>query len=177
LFELIKPDTRIDFVRQTKWAIALSLAIVLLAAGVVATQGVRLGLDFTGGIEVLVRLPQEAGASEESIREVLGGVGLAEADVVRFGEAGSSDYAIRSHVESAGEQNEMVDSLRAKLAERFGGADVQRVDFIGPKVGAELRRNGLWSVAIASLLLLVYIGIRFTPIFAPSSATASTTRS
>jgi preprotein translocase subunit SecF len=169
-FELIKPDTRIDFIGQAKYAIALSVAIVVLAAASMAVRGVRLGLDFTGGIEVLVALP--SGADEEGIRSILGGVGIPEADVVRYGEEGSGEYVVRARRDSAGDQGELVDHLKAALAERFGSAEVQRVDFIGPKVGAELRSNGIKSLAIASLLLLVYIGVRFTPIFAPGAIVA-----
>ena len=51
-------------------------------------------------------------------------------------------------------------------------AEVQRVGFVGPKVGEELRRDGLLSIAVASVLLLIYIGFRFTPIFAPGAIVA-----
>jgi preprotein translocase SecF subunit len=43
---------------------------------------------------------------------------------------------------------------------------------VGPRVGEELRRNGLMSLGVASLLLLIYIGVRFTPIFAPGAIVA-----
>jgi preprotein translocase subunit SecF len=46
------------------------------------------------------------------------------------------------------------------------------VGFVGPKVGEELRRDGLLSIGVASLLLLIYIGFRFTPIFAPGAIVA-----
>ena len=55
---------------------------------------------------------------------------------------------------------------------QVGGVEVERVEFVGPKVGKDLRRAGLVSLAVASLLLLVYIGFRFTPIFAPGAIVA-----
>jgi len=171
-FELIKPDTHIDFIGQVKYAIALSVAIVVLAAASWAVRGVRLGLDFTGGIELLVAMPQDAGADEGAIRSVVAEAGLPDSDVIRYGDVGSSEYVIRAHRDSAGEHGELVDQIKNALVERFGGADVQRVEFIGPKVGQELRSNGLKSLAIASLLLLIYIGVRFTPIFAPGAIVA-----
>ena len=62
--------------------------------------------------------------------------------------------------------------LEEALAERVGPLEVQRVDFVGPKVGAELREDGLRALAIACLLILVYIGFRFSPRFAPGAVVA-----
>lgn len=171
-FELIKPDTHIDFIRQAKWAIALSVAIVLLALASWGVRGLRIGLDFTGGVEILIAAKPESGAEEGPIREVVHGAGLPGADVIRYGDAGSGEYLIRAARESAGQQGEVVDAVRSALSERFGEIEIQRVDYIGPKVGAELRRNGLMALSIASLLLLIYIGVRFTPIFAPGAVIA-----
>jgi preprotein translocase subunit SecF len=173
-FELIKPNTKIDFVGQSKYVIALSCAIVLvaIASTFVRTPALRMGIDFSGGIEMQLQFAKADAVDEARIREVLGTFDLADADVVRLGEAGEGSYLIRMHRDSAGEQNELVDELRAALAERLGELEVERVGFVGPKVGEELRRDGLISLTVASLLLLVYIGFRFTPIFAPGAIVA-----
>jgi preprotein translocase subunit SecF len=113
-----------------------------------------------------------AAIDEGGIREVLAGFELADADVVRLGETGGGEYLIRIHRDSAGPKNELVDQLRDGLAAKFGVLEVERVDFVGPKVGAELRRNGLMSITVASALLLVYIAFRFTPVFAPGAVVA-----
>jgi preprotein translocase subunit SecF len=171
-FEIIKPDTRIDFVGQAKYAIALSLTILVLAAGAVSLRGMRFGVDFTGGIEMQLRFPETAAVEEGTIRSVLGDFGMADAEVVRFGDEESRQFLLRLRQASAGEQGEFVDSLRNALAEKVGAVEVERVEFVGPKVGEELRRDGILSLTIASLLLLVYIGVRFTPVFAPGAIVA-----
>jgi preprotein translocase subunit SecF len=173
-FELIRPDTHIDFTGQAKYAIALSLVILVLAAGsmLVREPAVRLGLDFTGGTELQLRFADAGAVDEARIREVLSGFELADADVIRIGETGAGEYLLRFHRESTGHQNETVDELRRAFDERLGGVEVERVEYVGPKVGADLRRNGLLSMAVASALLLVYIGFRFTPVFAPGAIVA-----
>ena len=173
-FELIKPDTRINFVGQAKYVIALSSAIVLLAvvAMMVRTPPIRLGIDFTGGIEMQVKFEDAASVQEAGIRGVLAGFGLESTDVIRLGEGGEGVYLVRMNRESAGEQNELVDQLRDAMAKELGPVDVERVGFVGPKVGEELRRDGFLSIGVASLLLLIYIGFRFTPIFAPGAIVA-----
>ena len=173
-FELIKPNTRIDFVGQTKYAIALSLLIVVVAVAAmfVREPPVRLGIDFTGGLEMQVHFAQGAAIDEGRIREVLAGFDLADAEVVRLGEASEGVYLLRMHRESMGDQNEMVDRLREALVQQLGEVDVQRIGFVGPKVGEDLRRDGIVSLTVASILLLIYIGFRFTPIFAPGAIVA-----
>ncbi len=173
-FELIKPDTHIDFVKQAKYAIALSIAI-LVAAGIAMlarTPAVRLGLDFTGGVEMQLKFTEGAALNEGRIREVLTLQDLGDADVVRLGSSTDGEYLVRLHRDSVGQMNELVDQLRQSLTEKLGPNEVMRIDFVGPKVGGELRRNGLLSLAVASALLLVYIGFRFTPVFAPGAIVA-----
>jgi len=172
-FELIKPDIRINFVGQAKYAVALSLAILAMAVGAmfVRDPAVRMGIDFTGGMEMQLRFAQGS-VTESRIREVLAGFDLEASDVVRLGEAAEGVYLLRFNRESVGEQNELVDQLREAFAAQLGGVEVERVDFVGPKVGAELRRDGIVSLTVASLLLLIYIGFRFTPVFAPGAIVA-----
>jgi preprotein translocase subunit SecF len=77
--------------------------------------------------------------------------------------------------EAAGEitaRTDRVIQLEQALAERVGPLEVVRVEFVGPKVGAELRDDGLQAIAIACLLILVYIGFRFTPRYAPGAVVA-----
>jgi preprotein translocase subunit SecF len=173
-FELIKPDTHFDFVGQAKYVIAFSAVIVLLGIGsmFVRDPAVRLGVDFTGGVELQLRFAPEAPVDESGIRKVLAGFDLAGSDVVRLGEANERVYLLRFQRDSVGDQNQLVDQLRDAFAAELGSVEVERVEFVGPKVGKDLRRAGLASLGIASLLLLVYIGFRFTPVFAPGAIVA-----
>jgi preprotein translocase subunit SecF len=172
--ELIKPDTHIDFVGQSKYAIALSAGLVLAAilAMFVRDPAVRIGVDFSGGVEMQLAFAESGAVDEGRLREVLAGFDLADADVVRLGDVEEGSFLVRMHRDSAGPQNELVDQLRTAFAERIGAVEVERVGFVGPKVGQELRRDGLVSLSVASLLLLIYIGFRFTPIFAPGAIVA-----
>ena len=62
--------------------------------------------------------------------------------------------------------------LETALAERVGPLQVTRVEFVGPKVGADLRNDGLKAIGIACLLILIYIAFRFTPRYAPGAVVA-----
>lgn len=173
-FELIKPDTRINFVGQVKYAIALSLTILGIAVGAmfVRDPAVRMGIDFTGGMEMQLRFAQGAAVDEARIRAVLAGFDLEGSEVVQLGDADEGVYLLRMNRASPGDQNELVDELREAFEAQIGGLEVERVGFVGPKVGEELRRDGIVSLSVASLLLLIYIGFRFTPVFAPGAIVA-----
>ena len=60
-------------------------------------------------------------------------------------------------------------SLERALTESIGPLEVERLEFVGPKVGAELRRDGLLALSLACVLILVYIGFRFSLRFAPGA--------
>ena len=67
---------------------------------------------------------------------------------------------------------EIVDRLIRALGNEIGEVEVQRVEFVGPRVGSELRRDGITALAIACVLVLMYIAFRFSPRFAPGAVIA-----
>jgi preprotein translocase SecF subunit len=73
---------------------------------------------------------------------------------------------------SSGEKGEIVDRIQFALRNTMGSVEVERVEYVGPRVGAELRRDGIKAIAIASLLVLGYIAFRFSARFAPGAIMA-----
>jgi preprotein translocase subunit SecF len=66
----------------------------------------------------------------------------------------------------------VVDRLTPALRGKFGDLDVLSVDYVGPQVGDDLRRDGLTSLAIATLGILAYIAFRFSSRFGPGAVVA-----
>jgi preprotein translocase subunit SecF len=71
-----------------------------------------------------------------------------------------------------GVEEDRIFQLQDSLEERIGPLEIQRVEFVGPKVGAELREAGIKAIAIACVLILIYIGFRFSTRFAPGAVVA-----
>jgi preprotein translocase subunit SecF len=71
-----------------------------------------------------------------------------------------------------GEKGELVDRLAFALRNTIGPVEIERVEYVGPRVGAELRRDGLQAIGIAGLLVLAYIAFRFSARFAPGAVIA-----
>ncbi|HTY17401.1 MAG TPA: protein translocase subunit SecF [Myxococcota bacterium] len=174
--EIIPPGTNFDFIGKWKWCVAASLAVLLAGALAIPVRGLRWGIDFAGGIELQVHFGEGVAVDEGKIRGAVADLGLGETSVVRFGEAGHETYEIRfagAQTESdESRQGQLVDRIQAALAEKIGKVEVDRVDFVGPKVGADLRRDGIKAFTIAFALILVYIAFRFTFQFAPGAVVA-----
>ena len=64
---------------------------------------------------------------------------------------------------------EIVERLSRALANDVGPLLVQRVEFVGPRVGAELRRDGMRALFWASFFILLYVAFRFSLRFAPGA--------
>lgn len=196
-FEIVKPGTRIDFLSKWKIAVAFSTVVLLIGALGIPLRGFRMGVDFKGGTEMQVRFDVDGKVDEGAIRKVLGDVGAQNASVVRVGEGNEfllkfeGERSIQPAAEpgaaeagaapeagsrpAGGEitaKTDRIIQLEAALAERVGPLEVSRVEFVGPKVGAELRNDGLKAIGIACLLILMYIAFRFTPRYAPGAVAA-----
>ena len=172
MFELIPPGTRIDFIGRWKVCVAASVALLALSAAALPFRGFRLGIDFAGGTEVQVRVEDPGRAEEGAIRDAVQGLGIAEPSVVRFGAPEEGEFLIRFRGALDETDANRLGPLKAALTEQVGPIEIQRVESVGPKVGAELRRDGLAALLISFLLILAYVSFRFSSRFAPGAVVA-----
>ena len=109
--------------------------------------------------------PEEAAPSlEAAVEEAVADTPAADAPAGEAGNAGGEAAAAKPS-----------DSLRrlvAALESQIGPVELERVEFVGPKVGAELRRAGIQALGLACLLILAYIAFRFSARFAPGAVVA-----
>jgi preprotein translocase subunit SecF len=170
---IIPPDTKIDFLSKARPAIAISVLIVLAGLASALIQGVRWGIDFAGGTEMEVHFEGEV-PDTGAVRAAVESVGVEEPSVVRVSESGRDDFQIRfaGQVEGEEKQGQLADRIKTALAEQVGPVEVDRVEFVGPKVGEELRRDGTRAMLISWVLILAYVGLRFNLQFAPGGVVA-----
>jgi preprotein translocase subunit SecF len=175
VIELIPPGTNFDFIGKWKACVIGSILLIVIGFASIPIRGLHWGIDFAGGTEMVLRFVPEANADEGKIRAVVEAAGVSEPSVIRYGEEGSSIFLVRfsGGGELAAEgQNQFVDRIKAQLTEKVGQVTIERVEFVGPKVGAELRTAGLKAFCIAFGLILVYVAVRFTWSFAPGTVIA-----
>ena len=157
--ELIRPDTRYDFIGKRKITVWMS-AVALLGClvSILLHGGLRYGVDFAGGLLLQIRFPNPVEISE--IRNALETMGAKEAMVQNFG--GANEFLVR--VEKASDDIEAKSrSIQAGLKERFKdkSLEIRRVEIVGPKVGSDLKTKALWAVGLSFLAILIYVAFRF----------------
>jgi preprotein translocase subunit SecF len=158
--ELIKPGINIPFTKYRHIAVVASTVINLAVLVFLVFRGPNMGVDFAGGTVVQLRFTQKATIPQ--IREALGKLGEGEVVIQDFGQQGSNEFLVRLEKTTVqiGALNEQ---LRTNLAQKFGpqGFEVRRIESVGPKVGSELRQKGTLSVIAATVMMGVYIWLRF----------------
>jgi preprotein translocase subunit SecF len=85
-----------DFVRYRFWFIAFSLLLTALGvAAMFIPPAFRIGIEFAGGSAITLEFPPEVQArlNQTALREVLGGIGHADAVIQKVGETG---YLVRT---------------------------------------------------------------------------------
>ena len=165
------PETfNLRFVEKRKIAAFASAIILLVSMGSVALQGLNFGIDFAGGILMEVR--SSKAVNPAVIRAEVASLGLGEVSITTFGDTGR-DVSIRIQRQEGGEEAQSI-ALR-KVREALGtDYEYRRTELVGPKVGAELVRDGALAVGLAILAICFYIWVRFEWQFALGATLALT---
>lgn len=162
--EIFNPNSKVDFMGARKWTALFSAFIFIISIGALLVNGLKWGLDFTGGTQIEVSFPQSADLT--LIRHNLYKAGFKEAEVISYGTSKDVLISIAPRVDL--EQASLVDKVMNELP----GATRQRVDFVGPQVGEELATKGALAIIVSLLATMIYIAMRFEYRLAVSSAVA-----
>lgn len=175
-----------DFMGLRKAAIAFSAILLVVSIASLAMKGLVFGLDFTGGTQIELKFEQPANV--EAVRSALSNAGMNNPVVAHFG----SDYDIllrlqeipdtRTSVDGAqdaapdaapaAEENGLEQRIHSALAELGNDYQIQRMDYVGPQVGDELREQGGLGMLAALIVVMLYVAIRFQYKFAIGSVVA-----
>jgi preprotein translocase subunit SecF len=186
----------IPFMKHAIVLNAISAITFLLAVFFIATRGLNLSIEFTGGTVIEVEYPQTA--EIEDVRHVVEGMGFGEVQVQKFGT--SRDVLIRLPTRPDMKQTEVAANVFGELCKAAGGTvstqsvpvdgggtvskpvcgtpgaepvKLQRSEFVGPSVGAELARDGAIALAITIAGIMIYLAFRFEWKFAVAGIIAN----
>ena len=155
--EFFRFSRDIPFMNWRRIAAAISVITFILSVFFIATRGLNLGVDFTGGTVLEVSYEQPADLTK--IRNVLAELNMTDVTVQNFGT--SRDVMIRLPVmpeySSAQLSETVLDALRAADST----VEMRRVEFVGPQVGKELLENGALALLFVSLGIVAYLAVRF----------------
>ena len=154
----------VDFINKRKFAMVCSALLLIVSIISLGLQGLKLGIDFTGG--TLIEVGYQQTADLEDIRTKLASANYTGTNVQYFG----SDTEVLIQLEpQAISSAKLSSSIIQMLGEDI---DVRRVEFVGPKVGEELTNDGGLALLYALIGILIYVAFRFEYRFALGSITA-----
>jgi preprotein translocase subunit SecF len=158
--ELIKPGLKIPFTRYRKIAIIVSTVVNLAVLIMLFTKGPNLGVDFAGG--TMVQLKFQRSVTLPEVRQVFEKMDLGGSVLRDFGQPGANEYLVRLDQTSV-EIGVLGEQIKKALTEQFGADqfEVRRIESVGPKIGQDLRQRGALSVIVATIMMGVYIWLRF----------------
>ena len=156
--EILKKQTKIDFMGQRKLAMIFSGLLLLVSLVSFGVRGLDYGIDFTGGTLIEVGYPESADLVQ--VRADLATAGFPEAVVQYFGT--TRDVLVRLAPRDDVSKAELSSDV-LRVLKQDGGDDMQlrRVEFVGPQVGEELTEQGGLAMLIALGAILVYVTLRF----------------
>jgi preprotein translocase subunit SecF len=156
--EIIKSETRINFVGMMKPAVILSIVVILVGIGsLIWHKGPNFGIDFAGGTLIQIKFQNET--HTDKIRAAFKSIGFEGSIIQDFG---PKEVIVRT-AESGADPKGLTDRVDEALSSAFGkGAyEVRRIEVVGPKVGKDLTRKALLAILFSWIGILVYVGVRF----------------
>ncbi|MFZ5650803.1 MAG: protein translocase subunit SecF [Bacillota bacterium] len=140
------------FIRHRKIFYVLSVLVILPGIISLALQGMNWGIDFSSGSILEVRFDKPV--QVDQVREAVAGQGL---EAGRIQQSGDRDFLIRTAKLTQEDSKKLIDAFAGKI----GKVDLLRNEYVDPVISTELFWKAFWALLIASVLMVVYITIRF----------------
>lgn len=162
-------NTKIDFMGARKIAFTFSFALIIISIiSLILHGGPKYSVDFRGGTFMEIRfedkvIPEKPLSIEiGKVRKVFDEFGLGSAEIKHYGSL--QEISVRADVTE--NTDEIFHNLVNKLSQQFPEYNVieMRKETVGPRVGKELVGNALMAVLTSTILMLIYIRIRFSEI-------------
>ena len=157
ILSFFKTKFNIDFYSMRK--IAFLFSFILITFSIIYSMGknLNLGIDFKGGIMIDVKF--ENIPNINVIRDDLGSLALGNFEIQEFGVPENLLIRIEKQPGDQKKQMEAIEKIKNKLPVNV---DYRRIEYVGPKVGKELKLMGIKAVVFSLVAMFIYIWFRFS---------------
>ncbi len=145
------------FMRYKWWFLGFLTAVTVLSILTVVLVGLDLGIDFVGGVRMEVGLEQPA--TVDDVRSIVNDNGVEDPVVQSVtGASGTSGFMITAEEMSEAQS----DAILADLGSQYGIQEGSTArETVGASFGAETANRALLAMAIAVLVIIGYVSLRF----------------
>ena len=159
MFELIKTETKIDFIGKSKIYFTVSIILCIIGLAFIFGKGFNYGVDFSGGTSVQVTF--ERAVDIDKMRTTLTQDIGASVSIQTLGS--DSSFRIKVDQGAGGEDLKKIsDTISNSLETKFsegGKVVIDSIEQVGPQVGKDLKRQALLAVLYAVIGILIYVAI------------------
>jgi preprotein translocase subunit SecF len=155
--EFFRIQKDIPFMRHALVFNVISAVTFVLAVFFLITRGLHLGVEFTGGM--VMEVSYNHSVDLDKLRGSLEKMNLRDATVQSFGSSQSALIRLPARQDLSG--SELSEKVFAALKQDDPTVVRQRVDFVGSQVGKELVESGAYALALVSVLIVLYLWLRF----------------
>jgi len=165
-----------NFIRWRWHALVLSLLVIVAgAAAMMSGGGLPLGIDFSGGTIVVVKFDQAV--SEDQVRRAVSGIPV-EVGVQQYGAPEDREWLIRLPQTQTVEQGTSLEQGSLQIVQSLQKAglpsfEVISTEIVGPVIGADLQRRGIYATLASLVAITLYIAVRFRFSFALGAIAAT----
>jgi len=154
--------------KRKRWYTISLTCIIIGLLSIPLKGGLDLGLDFTGGTELIVQFNQPPDIGD--VRSMMNNAGFSKSELKTFGDPDK----ILIRTSALGEGTVVGDKIRIALQQTFPNLNPQVLSEvkIGAKVGAELRRDAYLAIFFSLIAMLIYVGFRFKFIYGVGAVVA-----
>jgi preprotein translocase subunit SecF len=168
-------NSNFNFLRWRWFAMALSVALIGAGIALMVTRGLPMGVEFSGGTIVIARF--EAAVSEDQIRRAIQDIPGDEV-VQQYGDPASNQWLIRLPDTQQTEKGTDLAAASEQVIKALQGSGLPKIvdtstEIVGPVVGAELRRKGVYATLLSMLGITAWMAFRFRVSFALGSIVAT----
>ena len=159
-------NLNIPFMSYRRIATITSLTVLVLSIASLGLRGLNLGLDFSGG--TLIEVSYVEAADLGDVRDLMSSNGFDDFQVMNFGS--NTDVLIK--VADKNGSSQLGDTIFGFLQASESTVELQRIEFVGPQIGSELRDQGGLGMLVALGMILLYVAFRFQYKFALGAVAA-----
>ena len=171
---LSKPNY--NFIRWRWYALALSALVIAAGVAVIVSRGgLPLGIDFSGGTIVVVKFDQEV--TEQQVRGAVDPI-PGEEVVQQYGDPADNEWLVRLAQTDTVEEGASLEEGSQQILDALTKAGLPSYELlsreiVGPVIGADLQRRGLYATLASILAITIYIAFRFRFSFALGAIAAT----